>query len=262
MARKHVRSFVRRVENKLRRLTGKPLPPLSDFAAKATDEFKSTYRGRSADIFFSNEDQIVHKWLHYLPIYDQLLEPYVGAKVKMLEIGVFKGGSLKLWRKFLGDEAVIFGIDINPDCVAYDGGYASVRIGSQDDPGFLRGVVSEMNGIDVVLDDGSHVAAHQRTSFDVLFPLLSEGGLYIIEDMHTAYWPEFDGGLKKQGTAVEFLKSKIDEIHIHYQRKGLNNAASMPNIESIQFFDSIAVVRKRKQLPRYHVMVPPLDGHA
>src|SRR5476651_2122163 len=43
---------------------------------------------------------------------------------------------------------------------------------------------------------------------------------------------------------------------MHYQRKGLNDAASMPNIESIQFFDSIAVVRKRKQLPRYHVMVP------
>jgi hypothetical protein len=50
--------------------------------------------------------------------------------------------------------------------------------------------------------------------------------------------------------------------HMHYQRKGLNDAASMPNIESIQFFDSIAVVRKRKQLPRYHVMVPSLDGRA
>jgi hypothetical protein len=177
----------------------------------------------------------------------------------MLEIGVFKGGSLGLWRKFLGDKAVIFGIDINPECAAYDGDNASVRIGSQDDPQFLFSVVSEMNGLDVVLDDGSHVASHQRASFNVLFPLLSDGGVYIIEDMHTAYWPQFEGGRKRHGTAVEFLKDKIDEIHRHYQKKGLNNVGAMSHIDSIQFFDSIAVIKKRKQLPRYHVMVPSPD---
>jgi hypothetical protein len=262
MAGNPMRPFLRRVENKFRHLIGNRRPPFSGFAAKATDELKSVYRGRSADIFFANERHIIHKWLHYLPIYDELLEPYVGSKVKMLEIGVSKGGSLGLWRKFLGNEAMIFGIDIDPSCAAYDGDYASVRIGSQDDPQFLRSVVSEMGGIDVVLDDGSHVASHQRASFNVLFPLLSEGGLYIIEDMHTAYWPSFEGGLKRRGTAVEFLKDKIDEIHMHYRTKGLNTVASMPNIESIQFFDSIAVVRKRKQLPRYHVMVPSPDGQS
>jgi Methyltransferase domain len=258
---KRMRTFLRRVENKLRQLTSNPLPPFCDFAAKATDELRSVYRGRSADIFFANERRIIHKWLHYFAIYDQFLEPYVGSKVKMLEIGVSKGGSLGLWRKFLGDEALIFGIDIDPDCAAYDGESASVRIGSQDDPQFLRSIVSEMGGIDVVLDDGSHVSSHQRTSFNVLFPFLSEGGLYIIEDLHTAYWPLYEGGLKRRGTAVEFLKDKIDEIHMHYRTTGLNTVTSMPNIESIQFFDSIAVVRKRKQLPRYHVQVPPPDGH-
>jgi hypothetical protein len=55
------------------------------------------------------------------------------------------------------------------------------------------------------------------------------------------------------------LKDKVDDIHIHYQKKGMNNAAGMTDIESIQFFDSIAAIRKRKQLPRYQVMVPPSD---
>lgn len=174
----------------------------------------------------------------------------------MLEIGVSKGGSLALWRKFLGPEALIFGIDIDPACAALDGEFARVRIGSQDDPQFLRNVVTEMGGIDVVLDDGSHIASHQRASFDVLYPLLSEGGLYIIEDMHTAYWPGFEGGPKRQGTAVEFLKDKVDEIHKHYIKHGLNSANSMLDIESVQFFNSIAVVTKRKQLPRFHVKVP------
>jgi hypothetical protein len=257
-----MQTFLRRVEYYLRRRLPSRLPTLSDFAAEANDELRSLYRGRSADIFFANEGRIIHKWLHYFAVYDQVLTPYVGSKVKMLEIGVSKGGSLGLWRKFLGDEAVIFGIDIDPSCAACDGESATVRIGSQDDPQFLRSVVSEMGGVDVILDDGSHVASHQRASFDVLFPLLSEGGSYIIEDLQTAYWPLFEGGLKKQGTAVEFLKDKIDEIHKHYRNKGLNNLRSMPDIESIQFFDAIAVVRKRKQLPRFTVMVPSLNGRA
>jgi hypothetical protein len=64
------------------------------------------------------------------------------------------------------------------------------------------------------------------------------------------------GGLRRKGTAVEFLKDKVDEIHRHYVKTGLNNAESMPDIESIQFFDSIAVIRKRKQIPRFHVKSP------
>jgi hypothetical protein len=62
----------------------------------------------------------------------------------MLKIGVSKGGSLALWRKFLGPEAVIFGIDIDPSWAAFDGEFARVRIGSQDDPQFLRSVATEI----------------------------------------------------------------------------------------------------------------------
>ena len=234
-----LRYLRRRVERYSGRL---PLPSLSQdsllfagFAAEANDEFRATYRGRSAEIFFANNGRIIHKWLHYFAMYNQILAPYIGSKVKMLEIGVFKGGSLGLWRKFLGEEAVIFGVDIDPNCAAFDGEFASVRVGSQDDPKFLRSVVAEMGGIDVVLDDGSHIARHQRVSFEVLFPLLAEGGLYTIEDMHTAYWSDYEGGIRRKGTAVEFLKDKVDEIHRHYVKAGLNNAASMPDIESIQF---------------------------
>jgi hypothetical protein len=45
-------------------------------------------------------------------------------------------------------------------------------------------------------------------------------------------------------------------MHAHYRVEGLNKAECMPDIESIQFFDSIAVVKKRKQLPRFHMQVP------
>jgi cephalosporin hydroxylase len=244
------------LQNKFWRLVSERAPAASEFAAADSEAFRSIYKGRAADLFFSNKQEPVHKWLHYLPIYDKAFSPYVASKIRFLEIGVSRGGSLKMWRQFFGSDAVIFGIDIDARCAAHDGKYAQVRIGSQADPAFLRGVVEDMGGLDVVLDDGSHHASDQRASFNVLFPLLSDGGAYVIEDLHTAYWPKSEGGLRRPGTAIEFLKEKIDVIHQHYYKKGLNAAAAMPDIESIQFFDSIAVIIKRKQLPRRHLAIP------
>ena len=234
----------------------KGVPWWRDFLVAPTPEMAQTVGGKFGGLFFEHDGDVVNKWLHYLPIYDALVLPYAGSDVRMLEIGVSKGGSLALWRKALGEKATIFGIDIDPKCAEFDGKFATVRIGSQDDAGFLKDVVREMGGVDIVLDDGSHVASHERASFETLFPLLSEGGLYIIEDVHTAYWPSFEGGLKRSGTAIEFMKKQIDEMHGHYLNKARNTETAIPPIESIQFFDSVIAVRKRKQAPRRHVNVP------
>lgn len=230
--------------------------PLSNGFLCQAPSSSSQYSGRIADILFGIQETVVEKWLHYLPVYDDLFAPYIGTNVAMLEIGVWNGGSLDMWRRFFGPDAVLFGVDINPGCARFDGKSASVRIGSQDDPKFLRGVVGEMGRLDIVLDDGSHVASHQRASFEALFPLLSEGGLYIIEDLHTAYYPHMEGGWRRAGSGIEFLKDKIDDMHRHYIEPGRNNSESLPPIESIQFFDSIAVVRKRRQLRREFVITP------
>ena len=45
-------------------------------------------------------------------------------------------------------------------------------------------------------------------------------------------------------------------MHRHYIEPGRNNSESLPPIESIQFFNSIAVIRKRRQLPRECVIAP------
>ena len=243
-----------RVKHALSHRLGARPPSFSSFSAIRSEEMARKHRGPTAKIFFENKGNPIHKWIHYLPIYDQLLGPYIGTKVRMLEIGVHKGGSLDMWRELLGPDAIIFGIDIDPACAKFDGQSAKVRIGSQADPDFLRRVVKEMGGLDVVLDDGSHVASHQRASFEALFPLLCEGGLYVIEDMQTAYLGHFEGGLRRKGTAIEFLKDKIDAMHRHYLVPGQNRSEAIPEIESIQFFDALAVVRKRRQAPRAAVV--------
>ncbi|KAG1649488.1 putative 14 protein in nqo3 5'region [Nymphon striatum] len=124
--------------------------------------------GDLLDIYAGNEGVKVHKWHHYLPLYDRYFGQYRNTPVKFLEIGVNNGGSLQMWRRYLGPDAVLCGIDINPDCAQYDGQSGMVRIGSQDDPEFLAEVVKEMGGVDVVLDDGSHRMAHIEKSMRVL----------------------------------------------------------------------------------------------
>ncbi|MBK1643678.1 hypothetical protein CKO25_03180 [Thiocapsa imhoffii] len=148
------------------------------------------------DYFTSNSKTVVHKWHHYIPLYHRYFSPYRGLKIRFLEIGVSQGGSLQMWRNYFGDDAIIFGIDINPECMAFNGQAGQVRIGSQVDEHFLESVVAEMGGLDIVLDDGSHQMKHIPVTLNYLFPHLNYGGIYMIEDLHTAYWRKLGGGYR------------------------------------------------------------------
>ncbi len=204
------------------------------------------------ELFWANDGPVVHKWHHYLPIYDRYLTPLRGRPVRMLEIGVSRGGSMALWRKFLGPDAVLFGIDIDPACAVFDGHSAQVRIGSQADPDFLRAVVAEMGGVDIVLDDGSHVSAHIRASLDTLYPMLSVGGLYIIEDLHACYWRKFGGGYGRPGSFLEVVKTMIDDIHHWYHDMGQRIGATAGHLGALHVYDSMVVLEKTVVAPPLH----------
>jgi hypothetical protein len=197
------------------------------------------------------------KWEHYFEIYDalfsnflSLLDPKDSKKIKFLEIGVDRGGSLGFWEKILIGRADIYGIDINPKCAEIKNMNATIRIGSQDDPVFLKDVIAEMGSLNIVVDDGSHASRHIIKSFQTLFPLMETGGMYIIEDVHASYWNYWGlgGGLRRKKSAVEYFKIKIDELHQPYFRAkaGVRQFRETPieGIKSIEFFDSIIVIRK------------------
>jgi cephalosporin hydroxylase len=212
-------------------------------------------------LFYEHNGRLIHKWHHYLWAYDEMLEPYkagspAGGALKFLEIGVSEGGSLELWRKYFGPDARIFGIDINPKCASLDRPELPVRIGSQGSPEFLNRVVAEMGGVDVVLDDGSHLGRHQLVSFSALFPLLPDGGLYIVEDTHTSYWKEWEGAFRRPDTMVETGKSLVDDIHGWYHSgKPIVYGRAKEEIGSITFYDSIVAIKKRKRgIPRHFVV--------
>lgn len=215
-------------------------------------------------LFWSHEGRLVHKWPHYLPIHQRYLEPFKpgfptadGSRrpLRLLEIGVSHGGSLELWRKFLGPEALIFGVDIDPRCAALDRPDLPVRVGSQADPSFLATIVKEMGGLDVVIDDGSHIAQHQRASFDALFPLLSEGGLYVVEDTQTSYWRQWEGGFRRPGAFIELAKTLVDDMHAWYHGSAVERPMAKSEVFAITFLDGIVVIEKRQRPKPVHVMM-------
>ncbi|MEB3324897.1 MAG: hypothetical protein VKM17_06120 [Cyanobacteriota bacterium] len=77
--------------------------------------------GGLLEIFASNTGPVVHKWHHYIPLYDRYFSSFRGRKIKFLEIGVSKGGSMQMWRKYFGEDAIIYGIDIDPACERFNG---------------------------------------------------------------------------------------------------------------------------------------------
>lgn len=192
--------------------------------------------------FFGHRGRIVHKWHHYLPIYDRYFSRFRGKKVGMLEIGVFKGGSMELWHKYFGRESFLMGIDIDESCRRFDMDPCAVRIGDQSDPKFLENCAAEFPaGIDIIIDDGSHVSTHVAKSFDFLFPRLNENGLYVIEDLHTAYWPEYKGGFGEDNASFSHVMKRVDDMHHWYH----NRAMSIGGVSAIHIHDSITIFEKK-----------------
>ena len=216
---------------------------------------KHGHCGGLLELFAGNEGPVVHKWHHYIPLYDRYFSPFRGRKIRFLEIGVSKGGSLQMWRKYFGDDAIIYGIDIDPMCEKFNGLAGQVRIGSQIDAAFLDSVVKEMGGVDIVLDDGSHRMSHIPITLKCLFPHLSYGGIYMIEDLHTSYWESFGGGYRSKKNFFGFVKDVMDDMHHWYHAGQLNQAVVSHDCSGIHVHDSVVVLDKNKVFRPVHSAV-------
>ena len=189
--------------------------------------------------FETNQGRQIFKWTHYFPIYEQHFSRYVNRPMTFIEIGCGQGGSLQMWKRYFGPLARIVGLDIRPDCAAFQDEQVAVRIGDQSDPAFLDAVLAEFGRPTIVLDDGSHVMAHVISTFRHLYPQVAADGVYMVEDLHTAYYPDYGGGLRKPGTFIELCKDLIDEMHANYTGGALAPTAFGASPLGMHFYDSI-----------------------
>ena len=170
--------------------------------------------------------------------------------LKILEIGVATGASLRMWEEYFSDSyADVWGIDINPECAAVDeGNTTSVWIGDATDRDFLDKVIMRAGGdFDIVIDDGSHRVEDQIFTFKHLWP--NTKMVYVIEDVYSSYLARYGGGYRRSGTAVEFFKDLVDDVNAGrlfnmYKSKGLH--LTYKDIGMIQFYPSLVCLYKGK----------------
>lgn len=126
----------------------------------------------------------------YCEIYEKRLGHLRDAPIKFLELGVYYGASLRTWREYFAS-AEIHGVDIDTERCGQIEGVTLHKLNISDAQK-LEALEATHGPFDIVLDDASHTMQQQKT-FNALWPRLAPGGLYIIEDLHTSFFPKLDG---------------------------------------------------------------------
>lgn len=207
------------------------------------------------EYFEKNPGRLIHKWVHYFDIYHRHFARFRRQPVTVVEFGVYHGGSLQMWKEYFGPEARIVGVDIDPACRSLEEDRVEVHIGDQEDEAFLTRLCGELGDFHVLIDDGGHMMAQQITTFERMFPALASDGVYLVEDLHTSYWPEYGGGYRRPDapfwarrprTFIERSKELIDEMNAWHAR----DAEVLPVSEftrsaaSMHYYDSVLVIEK------------------
>jgi 23S rRNA U2552 (ribose-2'-O)-methylase RlmE/FtsJ len=168
----------------------------------------------------------VFKWRHYLEIYDRHLSRFRGQPVTLVEVGVAGGGSMSLWRDYLGPESRIYGVDVDPACKRFQADGIEIVIGDQGDPAFWATFRNRLPAFDIVIDDGGHLPHQQVVTLESLLPHIVSGGVYMCEDIHGPFQPfhSFVDGLTRrisgiaaadEPSATSTLQQHIGSVH-HY----------------------------------------------
>jgi SAM-dependent methyltransferase len=184
----------------------------------------------------------IWKWTHYLDIYHRHFQRFIGKEVHVLEVGVYSGGSLEMWREYFGPQCHVYGIDIREECKALETDSVKIFIGDQGNREFWQRFRQEVPVLDILIDDGGHLLEQQIVTLEEVLPHLRPGGVYVCEDIH--------GDFNRFGAYVRGLAANLD---IFAQRIGpgqgkelLSDTASFQaDIHSIHTYPYVVVIEKR-----------------
>jgi len=212
----------------------------------------------------AGSDKIHHHG--YDRFYTPLFEPLRATPIRIVEIGVEQGKSMKAWQAFFSAGSHIFGIgygnwqkEVKTKChlamqtaTADRDSQCDLYRGDQSNITFLRAFLEDSGGhFDIIIDDGSHVPDHQRITFETLWPSVVPGGLYTIEDVETSYWRSsatiYGYSLKNQ-SQPSFVKHMQGVAHA-INREFTRGKSPMPDlynsVSTITFAQNLIVVKKQ-----------------
>jgi len=200
----------------------------------------------------------------YTKHYEYHFRPYRSKKINLLEIGVggyddpkLGGNSLRMWKNYF-PSGNIFSLDIHDKSQLQE---KRVKIfkGSQVDLEFLDTVAKEAGSFDIIIDDGSHLNEHVIETFKFMFPKLKDGGIYVVEDTQTSYWPDFGGDshdLKKPQTMMNFFKDLVDSLnHKEFVIEGYSPSYYDQKIISMHFYHNMIFIYKGNNDEESNILV-------
>jgi hypothetical protein len=206
--------------------------------------------------FLDHQGRRIIKHMHYFPIYQRFFSRFVGQSVLMFEIGTGEGGSAQMWKRYFGPLSRIVTLDIR-DNSRFAESQIFPRQGDQSDPEALSKLVEEFGTPDIVFDDASHINHLTKATFEFLYPKLNNNGIYLVEDLDTAYFKRFGGGLRAEGSFIEFCKGLIDEMHAEYTLRAIEPTDFTRSVFSINFFDQVVVFEKMAHANKEVLYLPP-----
>ncbi len=132
--------------------------------------------------FLNSNDKSIDKMHHYFHIYNNHFEKFRNKPVNILEIGVCKGGSLRMWKKYFGEKCHIYGVDIDPACKQYEDleNNIHIMIADQGNLKSMQDLMKQLPQIDILIEDGGHTTNQQITTFEACYDKISDlgGGIF------------------------------------------------------------------------------------
>nr|CAD2181002.1 unnamed protein product [Meloidogyne enterolobii] len=210
---------------------------------------------------------------NYTGIYYRYFGPIRHRQLKFLEIGIYTGASVKMWESYFPNAELHF-IDVTDQYLTYRSNRSKYHFFDQSNEQKLQEFAMEIGvKFDIIIDDGGHGNDQIIKSFEALFPFLNEnGGIYVIEDLHTAYWDCYGGTAivnnnrtgyiitdpgTLPGSSINFLKDLVDEVNFVGANTGFGSSKHVTpelrqnmseyarHIESLHFYNSICFITKK-----------------
>lgn len=224
------------------------------------------------ELYEAHQGKVSDKWMLYLSEYERLLAPLRRSAAHMLEIGVQNGGSLEIWARYFPSLRRLVGCDINADCarLTFEDDRVRVVLGDANTDVVDESIAAHCERFDLIIDDGSHRSGDIVKSFCRYFDRVSDGGIYIVEDLHCSYWPAYEGGLFHPTSPMAFFKQLADVPNHEHWGSGCTRKDSLStflqahgtdigeevlgHVHSVEFINSMCVIRKNA--PSANVLGP------
>lgn len=214
-----------------------------------------------SELYARKMGKVSDKWASYLRLYEQEFL-FARRNVRsLLEIGVQNGGSLEIWAEYFPSVEKVLGCDINPRCAALQFSDPRIRltVGDATSPTTVAEVLRDVGSLDVVIEDGSHIPRDVIAAFQLYWPKIRPGGVFIAEDLSCDYFPGHEGSITRKDTANCFFAQlvhlinhehwagvvPIESLFAHFKFNiPFTPAEWVGTIASISFHNSVVIVRK------------------